>query len=108
MNHNFKIVQYPDSWEEPKFNQFYLEVEELAKAGVGIILLDFRNITSITSAGLMGLVEVFRVIRAAGCKLFLCSPSEQVRMLFELTGLDRVFEVFASVDEFNRSMLIKK
>ena len=108
MSQNVRIVQYPDSWEEPKFNQFYREVEELAKADVSIILLDFKNITFISSSGLMGLVEIFRLIRSAGCQLFICSVSEQVRMLFELTGLDRVFDVFASVDEFNRSMLIKK
>ena len=108
MSQNFKIVQYPDNWEDARFNQFYREIEELAKAGVSIILLDFKNITSITSSGLMSLVEVFRVIQSTGCKLFICSISEQVKMLFELTGLDRVFEVFSSVDEFNRSMLIQK
>jgi len=88
--------------------QFHREIEDVVKAGANIVLLDLKNLTSITSSGLMVLVEAFKLIRYAGCNLFICSLNEQVRILFELTGLDLVFQVFASLDEFNSRMLLKK
>ena len=33
-------------------------------------------------------------VKSVGGRLFLCSVGDQARMLFELTGVDRVFEVF--------------
>ena len=103
-----KIVQYPDVLDSNMATQFHREIEDVVKAGANIVLLDLKNLTSITSSGLMVLVEAFKLIRSAGCNLFICSLNEQVRILFELTGLDLVFQVFASLDEFNSRMLLKK
>lgn len=108
MDGSVKIVQYPASLDSDRISEFHREIEDMVKAGVNIVLLDCKNITSITSSGLMALVEAFRVIRSAGCQLFICSLNAQVRILFELTGLDRVFETFASLDEFNSRMLVRK
>ncbi len=109
MNHTFKIIQYPDVLDNSKITQFHQEIEEVVKAGVHVILLDFKNISSITSAGLMAVVEAFRLVRSAGCQLFICSLNSQVRMLFELTGLDQIFPTFGSLDEvMGSAMLIKK
>lgn len=108
MSQVVKIVQYPDVLDSNMATQFHREIEDVVKAGANIVLLDLKNLTSITSSGLMALVEAFKLIRSAGCNLFICSLNEQVRILFELTGLDRVFETFASLDEFNSRMLLKK
>ena len=108
MNRNFQIIQYPDAFDNNKITQFNQEIEEIVRAGVNVVLLDLKNITSITSAGLMALVEAFTVVKSSGCKVFLCSLSEQVRMLFELTGLDQVFETVANLDEFTSTMVLKK
>lgn len=34
--------------------------------------------------------------------------NEQTRILFELTGLDQVFDTFANLDEFNNTVLSKQ
>jgi anti-sigma B factor antagonist len=75
---------------------------------VNIVLIDLENVTTITSQGLMALIEAFRAVNNAGGKLFICSINEQVRILFELTGLDEIFETFANLDEFKNTMLIKQ
>ncbi|MBD3561756.1 STAS domain-containing protein [Planktothrix sp. FACHB-1355] len=108
MNQVVKVVHYPDVSDSNVATQFYREIEDIVKAGASIVLLDLKNLTSITGSGLMALVEVFKLIRSAGCKVFICSLNDQVRILFELTGLDRVLETFSSLDEFYSSMLQKK
>ncbi|MBC6434804.1 STAS domain-containing protein, partial [Nostoc sp. HG1] len=54
------------------------------------------------SSGLGALVSAMQIVRNANGKLFICSISDQVRMLFELTKMDRIFQTFADQDEFNR------
>jgi anti-anti-sigma factor len=103
-----KIVQYPDVWDNHTATQFHQAIDGLIESGVNIILLDFKNVTFISSSGLMAIVSAFRMTKAAGSKLFICSINEQVRMLFELTGMDRVFETFASLDEFNNTLFVNK
>jgi anti-sigma B factor antagonist len=48
------------------------------------------------SSGLGALVSILKAVRSAGAELFLCSLSEQVKMIFQLTKMDRVFKIFVN------------
>ena len=61
-----KIVQSPDVLNSTIATQFHREIECFVEDGVKIVLLDLKNVTSISSSGLMALVVAFRVVRAAG------------------------------------------
>lgn len=108
MRFHVQVVQYPEVLDINKSMQFCQEIHQLIENGVNIVLIDLKDVTTITSQGLMALVEAFRAVNNAGGKLFICSISEQVRILFELTGLDEIFETFVNLDEFKNTMLIKQ
>jgi len=55
------------------------------------------------SSGLGALVLALKAVRMAGGRLFVCSINEQIRILFELTSMDRVFEIFETPEEFLKS-----
>ena len=57
------------------------------------------------SSGLGALVLALKTVRGAGLKMFVCSINEQIKMLFELTSMDRVFEVFENREEFEQKVL---
>jgi anti-sigma B factor antagonist len=80
-------------------------ITHLLNSGVKIVLVDCQDVTFMDSSALGALVLAFKALRAAGTKLFLCSINEQVRILFELTGMDNVFEIFNSQDEFKQAVL---
>lgn len=103
-----KVVQSFEILDSTKVAQFHQEIESCVEAGTKIFLLDLKNIKFINSSGLMALVVVFKVVRAAGGKLFVCSMSQQVRMIFEMTGVDQVFETVANLDEFHNAVLINR
>lgn len=65
-----------------------------------ILLVDMKRVEFMDSAGLMVLVEAMCQARDRGLRFILCSLNESVRMIFELTQLDRVFEIFDSRDAF--------
>jgi anti-anti-sigma factor len=86
-------------------NELRREVSTILANGADILLLDMKEVKFIDSSGLGALVSAMQMVRNANGKLFVCSISDQVRMLFELTKMDRIFKTFADQDEFNRQVL---
>ncbi|MEH2297374.1 STAS domain-containing protein [Nostoc sp.] len=86
-------------------NELRREVSTIVANGADILLLDMKEVKFIDSSGLGALVSAMQMVRTANGKLFVCSISDQVRMLFELTKMDRIFQTFADQDEFNRQVL---
>ena len=91
-----------DATESQEFRQ---EITEIVSSGAKIVLVDFQNVTFMDSSGLGALVLAFKALRSADIKLVICSINEQIRILFELTGMDKVFEIFPSQEEFNQTVL---
>ena len=59
-----------------------------------IVLVDLEQVDSIHSAGLMALVAGVKEALQLEQRLCLCSVSPAHRIIFELTQLDKVFEIF--------------
>jgi len=59
-----------------------------------IVLVDLEKVDFIDSAGLMALVSGVRKAKQLKLRLCFCSVSPAHRIIFELTQLDRVFEIF--------------
>ncbi|GAB1537659.1 STAS domain-containing protein [Scytonema sp. NUACC21] len=93
-----------DSTQSQEFRQIINDVLEKEK-GTKIVLIDFKDVTFMDSSGLGALVLAFKALRAADRKLVICSINEQVRILFELTGMDKVFEIFPNQDAFNQVVM---
>ena len=63
------------------------------------LVIDLSQVRFVDSSGLGALVSGFKNASARDGSLKLCSLQPQVRSMFELTRLHRVFEIFASVEE---------
>ncbi|MUG99406.1 anti-sigma factor antagonist [Scytonema sp. UIC 10036] len=92
-----------DSTQGQEFRQTVNEV--LEQDSTRIVLIDFQNVSFMDSSGLGALVLAFKALRAADKKLIICAINEQVRILFELTGMDKVFEIFPNEEEFNKTVM---
>jgi anti-sigma B factor antagonist len=64
-----------------------------------LLLVDMSGLTFIDSAALHEIVQVHRKLRADGCLLALVSPSHAAARILQLSGLDQVVPVHASVEE---------
>lgn len=100
-----KVLQPSGILDGTKAGQFRQEISNLVDSDkVDIVLIDFQDVTFMDSSGLGALVLALKTVRAAGAKLFICSVNEQIRMLFELTSMDRVFEIFPTREEFENAV----
>ena len=64
------------------------------------LLVNMENVEFIDSAGLMALIDAFRFAKDLDCKMSICSVAAPVKMVFELTQLDKVFNIFDSQDSY--------
>ena len=66
-----------------------------------IVLIDLGKVDFIDSAGLMALVFGVREAKQLQQRLCFCSVAPAHRIIFELAGLDKVFEIFDAGKIFN-------
>lgn len=64
------------------------------------VLVDMESVEFMDSAGLMALIRGFHLAQDLDRRFSLCSIPPSVRMMFELTQLDKVFEIFDSKESF--------
>jgi anti-anti-sigma factor len=78
--------------------------EIVSSAENSIVLVDMHQVEFLDSAGLMSLVTAFRLANTLGKRFSLCSVVPAVRMVFELTQLDTVFEMFENRNAFEMEL----
>jgi len=97
---NFRILEPSGILDGTQAEDFRRKVDAALEEGVNTLLIDLKDITFVDSSGLGILVVILKKVRAAKKQMFVCSINEQVRMLFELTSMDRVFEVLPDRSSF--------
>ena len=75
------------------------EMNRIFEQGTKDILLDLKEVRFIDSSGLGVLVSGFKNASTRQGSLRLCGLQTQVKSMFELTRLHRVFDIFQTVDE---------
>ncbi len=104
MNSVFEVIEPKGILDGTKAVSFREEINQSIGNGAQIILVDFTDITFMDSSGLGALVLALKTVHTRNIKLVLCSINEQVKMLFELTSMDKIFEIFSSREEFENSI----
>ncbi len=69
------------------------EVKDLIGEGVLNVGLDLSGIGFLSSSGVAALVRVKRLLEDRGGRLVLFGPSDEVRMVFQLTRVVEYFEI---------------
>ncbi len=68
-------------------------------AGTDRVLVDLSSVTYIDSSGVASLVEALQAAKRNGGGFALVAASDPTRRVLELARLDRVFTMYASVEE---------
>ena len=85
-----------DLYTAPEFKQQLLDV--IGQGGKDVVV-DFSDTTFIDSTTLGVLVGGVKRLRAQDGRLSLVCSDRNIRKIFEITGLDRVFTIYPTRDE---------
>jgi len=78
---------------------FRERVKGLVESGVSQLVVDLGDVSFVDSTGLGAIIGGLRRTRQVGGDLRIARPREEVRMLLELTSLDRVLRPYESLEE---------
>ncbi len=62
------------------------------------LLIDLSDVTYLDSSGIASMIEAMHVARKNGVAFTLFSASDQVRRVFEMARLDRVFQLLPNLE----------
>lgn len=80
-------------------DQLKQELSRLFNEGKAGVVVDLKEVRFIDSSGLGALVSGFKNASARQASLKLSSLQSQVKSMFELTRLHRVFDIYQTIDE---------
>lgn len=102
MNSIIEIFEPIGNLDALRARQLNQAITQSLSKGANIILIDLKDVAFIDSSGLGNLILILKNVRATGGKLFLCTLNETVKMFFQLTSMDCVFETFAQREDLNK------
>jgi len=76
--------------------QLFSLVDEMSRKQ---LLLNFSNVEYMSSAALGKLITLNKKVQATGGRLVLCNIDPQIREVFEITRLDKLFTIRADEQE---------
>lgn len=75
------------------------QLAEIAPDSHQLWVIDMASVDFIDSSGLCALVGGLNAARHRGCRLVICNLSATVRLIFAITQLDQLFEIFDSIEQ---------
>lgn len=75
-------------------------IEQSLAEGAKHLIIDFQHVMFMDSQGVGALMKAFKTVKRAGGEFAICSMREQTQMLLDLAGVNSVFSVYDSPDEF--------
>lgn len=70
-------------------------VEKALASGRNQIILDLSGVQYMNSAGLRELVQLWKRVQNTGGTLIVANPSERVKRVLDLVGLETVFRIYS-------------
>lgn len=74
-------------------------LDESTRSAPAQVVINLSNVEFMDSTALSTLVQGMKRAREKGGELYLCGLQSPVRLIFELTRLDRVFEIYVTEED---------
>ncbi|HIK26922.1 MAG: STAS domain-containing protein [Oscillatoriaceae bacterium SKW80] len=80
------------------------QIADIAAEEHDVWVIDMTEVDFIDSSGLFALVSGLKLAREKKCRFAICNVKTPVKLIFEITQLDRVFEIFDSYDALTKTL----
>jgi anti-anti-sigma factor len=74
-------------------------IGDAVKGGQARMVIDMEGVSFVDSTGLGSVIAALKLARGSKGDLRLAAPNQQVRVVLELTTLDRVFAYYPTVED---------
>ncbi len=99
--HTFKLRGRLDSNTSLAFEQ---RLFEAITHGAKHVIIDFRELDYISSAGLRVILKATKALKREEGKILLCAMQDYVKEVFEIAGFDAFLPIVPTLDEALRTV----
>ena len=92
----FKLNGRLDSNTSPEFGK---KIEQIIKAGSKYIIIEFKNLEYLSSAGLREFLNTAKALKKMDGRLVLCAMPDYIREIIEVAGFDTILLIVPTVDD---------
>ena len=90
------VAMAEDRVDGTNASEFQQALEAAISDADSIVILDCEQLSYISSAGLRVILLTARALQRQNSKFAVCSLSEQIREVFEISGFDKIIPVHAT------------
>lgn len=98
-NNLVTVVTLPETLNAANAAEVRSSLSQIIDTPSTHLILDLSSVDFMDSMGLSVLISVLRACRSQERILKLCGLKKQVQMLFSVTGMDTVFQIYESTDQ---------
>ncbi len=106
MNPQIVLLCPPGRLDALMARQLGIALEQHLSQGATRLIIDFKHTRYISSHGLRILLKTHKHARANGGGLKLCGLTPRLLEIFGMAGLDRVFEIFETVEQAEQAFAL--
>jgi anti-anti-sigma factor len=97
---DFRIIEPQGILSAAVAKQMLQEFETHLQQDLKLILIDLQQVSMIDSFGLGIIVAMHNKLKLSGGRLYLCGLQKQARFLFDISALDRLFDILPNPQAF--------
>ena len=99
-NPEFRLMQPEGVLSATVAKQLLQQFEESRQENIKLLLIDLQHVSMIDSFGLGTIVSMHNKLKLAGGRLYICGLQKQARFLFDISALDRMFDILPDQQAF--------
>ena len=99
-----EVMQPTGYLDATSTNDFRQQASHILDRKPDVLLVDLKNLKQMDSSGLGALIFALRSAKAMGCKFAICSISDYIDFILEVTSVKALFEIFENRVQFDRSL----
>lgn len=108
MDSKLTIIQPSGHINASNASEFQRQLTSAVASQQNAVLVDMHRVESLDSAGLMGLVSALSLAQNLKRRFSICCIAPSIKIIFELTQLDRAFEIFETREAFIKTLEVNQ
>jgi len=100
---DYLVIEFDGRLDAVTADDVETQINGMINHGNKNLILDFSNLTFISSLGLRVVLATLKKIKALGGKLRVCNMNEEITEVFDISGFNAIFSIFDSLDSALKS-----
>lgn len=96
---DYLVIEFDGKLDAVTADDTENKINDIINHGNNKIILDFTNLSFVSSLGLRVILATLKKVKALNGKLKVCNMNEEITEVFEISGFSTIFNVFETLEQ---------